>query len=432
MNQFDTSSRPSAPTHQSVGVSVHVSRNGPPSQSRDSSGGLAALFGLFVLGAAISTLARPAPSNRYRRLPPTTPHDGYDAPESYTYDASPMTRAKVVSRRPTVKVLPGGKGRGAVNAIVVGVLALLVVGALTLLSQETVEPEGPSNSATQHHSTASAQETWRASLAGKEVHQDDVWRRDRLGPACGNAGQRPLLRRANPGSISIPNPNSMNNITIAYALRRTPSAQRALRSILDSQKVFNDRIQWAGDRLNLTPTQPDPSRGPLGFPFVRMGDGRQNSFSRLDSEPSEDRIPDAIAAGKNRLHRVWDAHLLVAFWRWMSEVHSVCLELRSESGFIRPGAVLLQDGNAELQRDWLNRRRQQVLEITGNVEAAAPYLFAEAEALQGRFLVEGESGDYPADVANHMDWQQLESRPMSDVALDVVKGVLEPATATKV
>jgi hypothetical protein len=104
-------------------------------------------------------------------------------------------------------------------------------------------------------------------------------------------------------------------------------------------------------------------------------------------------------------------------------------ELRDDGGFVLPGAVWIQGGKVELNRDWLNRERERALEATGSPEAASFYVWAESQALGGRFFEEGNVFDH-AEVPEirqlNASWDQLESSSLEEVADIVVKRAMNP------
>ncbi len=91
-----------------------------------------------------------------------------------------------------------------------------------------------------------------------------------------------------------------------------------------------------------------------------------------------------------------------------------------------PGAVWLRGGRVELQREWLNASRERVLEMTADPQAAAPFVWAEAEALQGHFFQEAMASDY-AEVPEIQElssrWDELQSMRLEDAAELVVNRV---------
>ena len=88
-----------------------------------------------------------------------------------------------------------------------------------------------------------------------------------------------------------------------------------------------------------------------------------------------------------------------------------------------PGSVWIRNGQVELHREWLNRERERVLEMTGDLQQAAPYLWAEAEALQGRVFMEASATDFaerPEVKELDTDWEQLTAMSTGELAELVV------------
>jgi hypothetical protein len=227
----------------------------------------------------------------------------------------------------------------------------------------------------------------------------------------------------------------MSNYHLFYAIsKRTPPSPKVLKAITDVQAELNRRLTWTHERLSLAPVARQPSVLPLCFPFVAFSPSRPApAYRGREAEaPGAPRIEDAFAFGSTKVGaNLWNAHLVVAFLRRVSAAHpELELELRDDGGFVLPGAVVIRNGKVELQRDWLNRERVRALEISGDPNAAAPFVWAEAEALQGRFFLEADASDY-AEVREiqEMDlgWEQLQSVNLGDLAEIVV----ERATTSK-
>ncbi|MBI5536580.1 MAG: hypothetical protein HY898_27920 [Deltaproteobacteria bacterium] len=194
---------------------------------------------------------------------------------------------------------------------------------------------------------------------------------------------------------------------------------------------MNRHIHWTHEPLALA-LERQPDRNAFPFPLIRIGPPKQvapdSRFAQVDAGPVA-RIDNAYASGSTKVRdNLWNAHLVVAFLRCISERHpELLLELRDEGGFVLPGAVWIRGGKVELQRDWLNRERERVLESTGDPNAAAPFLWAEAEALQGRFFVDTAASDY-AEVPEirelEASWDELQSMSLGQAADMVAKAVL--------
>ncbi|MCZ7682412.1 MAG: hypothetical protein M5U28_27935 [Sandaracinaceae bacterium] len=216
-----------------------------------------------------------------------------------------------------------------------------------------------------------------------------------------------------------------------YAIsKRTPPSPKAWRTITDVQKELNRRLTWTHDHLTLERRAQGPGPG-LGFPFVSMwrtSIGSPPSIVRDAKEEGFVPFPDAVAAGSTRIRdNLWNGHLVVAFLRHVSSRHpELAIELRDDGGFVLTGAVRIQNGIVAPNHEWLNRARVRALETTGDPEAAVPYLWAEVEALEGRHFAESSAADY-AEVPEirelDMDWEQLASVPLADLATHVVERV---------
>jgi hypothetical protein len=216
-----------------------------------------------------------------------------------------------------------------------------------------------------------------------------------------------------------------------FISKRTPPSPKALEAILAVQAEINRRCTWTFERLNLAPER-SSQRPALTFPLFRIGTARPFPPGVTDRSPetaSSTSMGDASVSGSTRVRdNLWNGHLVVGFLKSVSHDHPELLfELRDElGGFVLPGAVWIKNGNVELQRDWLNRERERALEATGDPQAAAPYVWAEAEALQGRFFQNAPASEYaevPEIRESDISWDQLRSMTLEDVAEIVVDRV---------
>lgn len=191
----------------------------------------------------------------------------------------------------------------------------------------------------------------------------------------------------------------MSNYHLFYAIsNRTPVREKTLKAIQDVQTELNRRCTWTHERLSLAPAV-EATRLSFTLPFPRFLATRPTSSAfgeLLKQETPERPTTDSAASGSTKVRdNLWNAHLVVAFLRQMSTVEpGLLFELRDEGGFVLPGAVWIRAGKVELQRDWLNRERERVLEVTGDARAAMPFVWAETEALQGRFFLDAPASDY--------------------------------------
>lgn len=166
---------------------------------------------------------------------------------------------------------------------------------------------------------------------------------------------------------------------------RPPPSPKTLKAITDVQAELNRRCTWTHERLSLAPAR-QPAPAPFAFPLFHIVPSRP-AFApgvRQADAPDASRIEDAFAFGSTKVRdNLWNAHVVVAFLKYVSLAHpDLLLELRDDGGFVLPGAVWIQNGKVDLQRDWLNRERARALEMTGDPNAAAPFVWAEVEALQ--------------------------------------------------
>ncbi len=227
--------------------------------------------------------------------------------------------------------------------------------------------------------------------------------------------------------------------TMSYHLRygiskRTPPSPKALRDILDAQTELNRNCSWTHERLNLTPER--TSQQHFGFPMVRFGNPRF-ALAGQESTPADAcHITNAAASGSTKVRdNLWNAWLVLAFLKECSERHPELLfELRDDGGFVLPGAVWIRNGKVELQREWLNRERERAIEASGDVQAAAPFVWAEAEALEGRFFQDApvsEHLDIPEIRDLGIEWQDMASMGLGDVADLVVDHVTSRVAVTR-
>jgi hypothetical protein len=242
-----------------------------------------------------------------------------------------------------------------------------------------------------------------------------------------------------PGSLINHEPIfPMSNYHLFYAIsKRTPPSPKTMKAITDVQAELNRRMSWSHDRLSLAPER-QAARAPLAFPFVRFAPSRPTfaSGERQSEAPRVSYIEDAFACGSTKVRdNLWNAFLVVAFLKHVSMAHpELFLELRDDGGFVLPGAVRIRNGNVELNREWLNRERERTLEMTGDPQAAAPFVWAETEALEGRFFQEATASEYaevPEIKGLELDWEQLETVRLEDAADVIVKNVASSVLPAK-
>src|SRR5207244_770466 len=177
------------------------------------------------------------------------------------------------------------------------------------------------------------------------------------------------------------------------------------------------------DRLNLAPVAGAVERPSLGFPFVRVAPLRIGPYAVPD--PYAERTPshpaDAIAAGATKTRDLFAAHTVASFLRSVSKAFPECaIELEDESGqFVIPMGVLLRAGRFELNAEVLNAQRAKVLEATGDPQAAAGFLWAEAQALNGQVLSDGpatECAELPEVRGLDLNPEVFEQATIGDIA----------------
>lgn len=210
---------------------------------------------------------------------------------------------------------------------------------------------------------------------------------------------------------------------LRYAIRRSPVSQKALSWALQAQAKLNEKLSWQHDRLNLAPVVGAAERPPLGFPFVRVAPLRIGPYAVPD--PYAERTPshasDAFALGATKTRSLFGAHVVGSFLRSLSNAYPECvIELEDESGqFVLPMGVLVRAGRFELNAQVLNAQRARVLEMTGDPQAAAPFLWAEAQALNGQVLADGpatECAELPEVRGLDLDPEVFEQATIGDIA----------------
>ena len=220
----------------------------------------------------------------------------------------------------------------------------------------------------------------------------------------------------------------MSNFNLTYGIsKRTPVSPKVLRGILDVQTAVNRACTWSHEKLSLSAPR-EMGRPTFAFPFVRFGlpPATPNFLSDGHVTPAPAVSPDAFVQGTTRVRdSLWNAHVVAAFLKLVSRNSpGVLFELRDEGGFVLPGAVWIQGGNIEVNREFLNRERARVLELTGDPQAGAPFVWAEMQALAGTFFQDAAASEY-ADVPEirslGASWDQLDAMSLSEVASHVVE-----------
>jgi len=220
----------------------------------------------------------------------------------------------------------------------------------------------------------------------------------------------------------------MSNYNLSYGIsKRTPASPKVLKEILDAQAAVNRTCTWTHERLSLAAPR-EMGRAAFAFPFTRLGLASGTMAVPLDGFGAPSPVPsaDAFAQGSTRgRDNLWNAHLVAAFLRHVSRLHPALLfELRDEGGFVVPGAVWIRGGNVEVNREFLNRERARALELTGDPQAAAPFVWAELQGLGGSFFQDASARDYEemAEIRElGASWDQLETMGLGDLASLVVE-----------
>jgi hypothetical protein len=82
----------------------------------------------------------------------------------------------------------------------------------------------------------------------------------------------------------------------------------------------------------------------------------------------------------------------------------------------------------ELRRDWLNAQREKALEMSGDPEAAAPFVWAETRALAGEFFLEASVSDFAdAPEMQESGGELDDSMTLGEAAEVVIDRVLSSA-----
>jgi len=230
----------------------------------------------------------------------------------------------------------------------------------------------------------------------------------------------------------------MSNFNLVYGIsKRTPASPKVLKEILDAQAAVNAGCAWTHERLSLVAPR-ETGRTVLNLPFTRFGFAsgpitiHPDGLTAGGSESSE----NAFVQGSTRVRdNLWNAHLVAAFLKRISRMHpGLLLELRDEGGFVIPGSVWIRGGNVEANREFLNRERVRALEVTGDPQAAAPYVWAEMQGLSGNYFLDAAVNEYAeAPEIRDLDarWQQLAAMSLSDVASLVVERATNAADPVK-
>ena len=249
--------------------------------------------------------------------------------------------------------------------------------------------------------------------------------------SCGSwwrlAGRVALAART-PDSLYSPEttPN-MSNHNLTYSIsKRTPAPPKAVKEILDAQAALNRACTWTHERLAFAPPR-DMGRAAFPLQFARFGlaSGTPPTLDGFGVHPPTPSA-DVFMHGSTRVRdNLWNAHIVVAFLKYISRKYPTLLfELRDDGGFVIPGSVWIRGGAVEVNREFLNVERARALEVTGDPQAAVPYVWAELQALGGSFFAEASADDFgnlPEVRELEATWDQLENVSTEDLASLVVE-----------
>lgn len=252
------------------------------------------------------------------------------------------------------------------------------------------------------------------------------------GRQSGRLGRVAIAART-PGFLYSPNAtHPMNNHNLTYSIsKRTPASPKILKDILDAQAAVNRACTWSHERLAFAPPR-DAGRAVFPLQLMRFGlaSGTPPAMDGFGAAPSAPPA-DVFMHGSTRVRdNLWNAHLVVAFLKQISRKHPTLLfELRDDGGFVIPGSVWIRGGAVEPNREFLNRERVRALEVTGDPQAALPYVWAELQGLGGSFFADApvdEFGNLPEVRELDASWDQLENVSMEDLASLVVERATTP------
>ena len=246
------------------------------------------------------------------------------------------------------------------------------------------------------------------------------------GSQWGEPGRVALAARTPDSLYSLEAIPNMSNHNLTYSIsKRTPAPPKAVKEILDAQAALNRACTWTHERLAFAPPR-DAGHAAFPLQLVRFGLASGNPPA-LDGFGVHSPTPpaDAFMHGSTRVRdNLWNAHLVVAFLKLISRKHpSLLFELRDDGGFVVPGSVWIRAGAVEVNREFLNAERVRALEVTGDPQAAVPYVWAELQALGGSFFAEASMDDFgnmPEVRELGASWDQLESMSIEDLASLVV------------
>ena len=219
----------------------------------------------------------------------------------------------------------------------------------------------------------------------------------------------------------------MSNHNLTYSIsKRTPAPPKVLKEILDAQAAVNRACTWTHERLAFAPPR-DTGRAAFPLQFARFGlaSGTPPTLDGFGAHSSA-QPADVFMYGSTRVRdNLWNAHLVAAFLKHISRKHPTLLfEFRDDGGFVIPGSVWIRGGAVEVNREFLNLERARALEVTGDPQAAVPYVWAELQGLGGSFFAEApvdDFGNLPEVRELGASWDQLENVSAEDLASLVVE-----------
>lgn len=269
-----------------------------------------------------------------------------------------------------------------------------------------------------------------SSLWARSASRPKGGRSRNTGSRHGHAGtpaRVALAARAPDSRNSTESQTHMSNFNLIYSIsKRTPASPRILKEILEAQSAVNRACTWSHEQLSFSAPR-GMGRPAFAFPFVKLGlaSGTMNLLNDEFAAPAP-AFPDAFAQGSTKVRdNLWNAHLVAAFLKHVSRMFpQLVFELRDEGGFVIPGSVWIRGGNVEANREFLNRERTRVLEMTGDPQHGAQFILAELQALAGNFFYDVPASEYmemPEIQQLGVRWEQLEVASLGDVASHVVE-----------
>jgi hypothetical protein len=222
-------------------------------------------------------------------------------------------------------------------------------------------------------------------------------------------------------------------ITLSYAIRKSAVHPKVLKWILDAQTRLNQRTSWSFEPLNLVPSQSSPERPGLGFPFVRVAPLRVGPYVVEDSTAttSLNRNPNAVASGSTKTRSLWEAHLVAAFLRTVSEKFpEIAINLHDDTAqFVLAGSVTMRAGKLSLDDGWLHTEQSRILEMTGDPQSVSALIWAEAQALHdGVYLADMPASDTHVPELVALDLDDCQGASVGDLAAHFVRESLSEMT----